>query len=57
MLFVDLESSEGQWLSAALTENITAVPEARIKACVAELGALWQLAVHRVNGRVISRVF
>lgn len=42
MLFVDPESTEGRWLSSALTEDITPVPEARVEACVGELTALWE---------------
>lgn len=41
MLFVDPESAEGAWLSSALTEDITLVPETRVAACVRELAAFW----------------
>jgi AraC-like DNA-binding protein len=40
MIFVDPESAEGAWLSAALREEITPVPEARLEACVRELKRL-----------------
>lgn len=39
MLFVDPESSEGAWLNASLTEDITTVPEARVEAVLPELRA------------------
>jgi AraC-like DNA-binding protein len=37
MIFVDPESSEGVWLRALLTQNITIVPDARLASSVAEL--------------------
>ena len=37
MLFVDPESPEGVWLSAALREDITVVPESRLSGCAAEV--------------------
>lgn len=42
MLFVDPESAEGTWLASALTEDITAIPEARLDPCIAELRACWE---------------
>lgn len=39
MLFVDPESSEGAWLNASLTEDITTVPEARVEAVLPDLRA------------------
>jgi AraC family transcriptional regulator len=41
MLFVDPESAEGAWLTSAVTEDITLVPEARIEPCARELETLW----------------
>lgn len=37
MIFVDPESSEGVWLRALLTQNITIVPDSRLASSVAEL--------------------
>lgn len=37
MLFVDPESSEGVWLRALLSEDITIVPDARLASSVSEL--------------------
>lgn len=37
MLFVDPESTEGVWLRASLQEEITLVPDRRVRACVEEL--------------------
>lgn len=37
MIFVDPESSEGVWLRALLTQNVTIVPEARLASSIAEL--------------------
>lgn len=37
MLFVEPESSEGVWLQAALTQDITIVPEGRLTSAVSEL--------------------
>jgi AraC family transcriptional regulator len=42
MLFIDPESIEGAWLASALTEDVTAVPESRVQACVPELVAVWE---------------
>ena len=39
MLFVDPESSEGAWLSTALREDLTIVPDARLDAIVPDLHA------------------
>ena len=39
MLFVDPESSEGAWLSAAMRQDITMVPDARLEALVPDLRA------------------
>lgn len=37
LLFVDPESAEGRWLSSALMQDITIVPDARLETCLAEL--------------------
>lgn len=42
LLFVDAESSEGIWLRAMLTQDITVVPESRLASCVAELRTFWE---------------
>ena len=55
MLFVDPESSEGQWLAAALTEDITAIPEARVDACVGQLKALWERPIEGMEVGALVR--
>jgi AraC family transcriptional regulator len=42
MMFVDAESSEGLWLRALLTQDVTVVPDARLEACVGELRTFWE---------------
>lgn len=37
MLFVDPESSEGEWLRSSLTQPITLVPDARLAKCASEI--------------------
>lgn len=39
MLFVDPDSSEGEWLRASLREDITFVPDERLAGCVGEIEA------------------
>src|SRR5688500_12110089 len=41
MLFVDPESAEGAWLTSALPEDITLVPEPRTEACAKALETFW----------------
>ena len=40
MVFVDPESSEGAWLAAAIRQDITIVPDARVDSMVSDLRAL-----------------
>lgn len=37
MLFVDPESTEGRWLLASLTRDVTTIPAARLESCAAAL--------------------
>jgi AraC family transcriptional regulator len=55
MLFVDPDSSEGHWLAAALTDDITAVPGARVDACVGELRALWERPIEGMEVGALVR--
>lgn len=55
MLFVDPESSEGRWLAAALTEDVTQVPEARVEGCVGELRALWERPIEGMEVGALVR--
>jgi AraC-like DNA-binding protein len=42
MIFVDPESAEGVWLKTSLRDDITVVPEARMRKCAAELRTFLQ---------------
>jgi len=55
MLFVDPESAEGAWLTSAVTEDITFVPESRIQACVGELKTFWERPIEGMEVRDLIR--
>ena len=42
LLFVDPESSEGVWLQAALADDITVAPAARLQVCLTELRTFFE---------------
>ena len=42
LLMVDPDSTEGAWLQGALAEDVTLVPEARLRACAAQLKAFME---------------
>lgn len=55
MLFVDPESSEGAWLGASLTEDITLIPQSRLEDSTAALRLLRETPVRSDVGALVRR--
>lgn len=55
MLFVEPESVEGQWLRAALREDITILPDARVEACASELRTFYERPLEALDVAALVR--
>lgn len=55
MLFVDPESSEGEWLRSSLTEQVTFVPDARLAGCSAEIQRFCEHPLESMEAHALVR--
>lgn len=55
MLFVDPESSEGEWLRASLAHEITFVPDARLADCSSEIRQFCEQPLESMEARSLIR--